>query len=160
MYVRCLSLRLYLDLPTYGLATRSYESLNTLSSFCNGLLEPLLLRSSLQDLRRSHARLCYSARQATLHSPLTPTPSLENDAMKYMWTLTDWISHYRDKPSEVEGFPQRSWHIEVWLVNEKGALVPATVFDRVTFHLHPSFGDRATQGMIGLISVISMTCLE
>ncbi|KXG47391.1 SAS complex, SAS5 subunit/transcription initiation factor IID, subunit 14 [Penicillium griseofulvum] len=50
-----------------------------------------------------------------------------------------------DKPSEVEGFPQRSWHIEVWLVNEKGALVPANIFDRVTYHLHPSFGERATQ---------------
>ncbi|EKV10566.1 Transcription initiation factor subunit (TAF30), putative [Penicillium digitatum PHI26] len=50
-----------------------------------------------------------------------------------------------DKPSEVEGFPQRSWHIEVWLVNEKGALVPANIFDKVTYHLHPSFGERATQ---------------
>ncbi|KAJ5747468.1 uncharacterized protein N7511_009164 [Penicillium nucicola] len=53
--------------------------------------------------------------------------------------------HIIDKPSEVEGFPQRSWHIEVWLVNDKGELVPANVFDKVTFHLHPSFGERATQ---------------
>lgn len=64
-------------------------------------------------------------------------------------TLADlgFSPHCRDKPSEVEGFPQRSWHIEVWLVNEKGALVPANLFDKVTYHLHPSFGERATQGM-------------
>ncbi|KAJ5783030.1 hypothetical protein N7457_004804 [Penicillium paradoxum] len=54
-----------------------------------------------------------------------------------------------DKPSEVEGFPQRSWHMELWLVSDKpenkGALIPANVFDKVTFNLHPSFGARATQ---------------
>lgn len=32
-------------------------------------------------------------------------------------------------------------------MNEKGALVPANLFDKVTYHLHPSFGERATQGM-------------
>ena len=32
-------------------------------------------------------------------------------------------------------------------MNEKGALVPANIFDKVTYHLHPSFGERATQGM-------------
>ncbi|KAJ5246192.1 hypothetical protein N7468_001175 [Penicillium chermesinum] len=53
--------------------------------------------------------------------------------------------HVIDKPSEVEGFPQRSWSIEVWLLNEKGEQVPANVFDKVTYHLHPSFGARATQ---------------
>ncbi|CAG8091658.1 unnamed protein product [Penicillium nalgiovense] len=61
-----------------------------------------------------------------------------------------------DKPSEVEGFPQRSWHIEVWLVNEKGALVPANLFDKVTYHLHPSFGERATQGMFWSLMVFSI----
>lgn len=34
-------------------------------------------------------------------------------------------------------------------MNEKGALVPANIFDKVTYHLHPSFGERATQGMFG-----------
>ncbi|KAJ5678008.1 Transcription initiation factor TFIID subunit 14 [Penicillium maclennaniae] len=50
-----------------------------------------------------------------------------------------------DKPSEVEGFPQREWSIEVYAVNEKGDLVPATLFDKVIYHLHPSFGSRAVQ---------------
>ncbi|KAJ5587369.1 uncharacterized protein N7459_003134 [Penicillium hispanicum] len=53
--------------------------------------------------------------------------------------------HIIDKPSEVEGFPQRSWSIEVWLVNDKGEQIPANLFDKVTYHLHPSFGSRATQ---------------
>ncbi|KAJ5101800.1 hypothetical protein NUU61_004022 [Penicillium alfredii] len=53
--------------------------------------------------------------------------------------------HIIDKPSEVEGFPQRSWSIEVWLVNDRGEMVPANLFDKVTYHLHPSFGARATQ---------------
>ncbi|KAJ5152334.1 hypothetical protein N7492_010629 [Penicillium capsulatum] len=53
--------------------------------------------------------------------------------------------HIIDKPSEVEGFPQRSWSIEVYLLNERGEQVPATLFDKVTYHLHPSFGPRATQ---------------
>lgn len=59
------------------------------------------------------------------------------------------ISHFypanSDKPSEVEGFPQREWWIEVYLVNDKGDLVPANLFDKVVYHLHPSFGPRATQ---------------
>ncbi|OJJ81372.1 putative transcription initiation factor subunit (TAF30) [Aspergillus glaucus CBS 516.65] len=47
--------------------------------------------------------------------------------------------------SGVEGFPLRSWSIEVYQVNEHGELVPANVFDKVTYTLHPSFGDRAVQ---------------
>ncbi|KAJ5939148.1 Transcription initiation factor TFIID subunit 14 [Penicillium verhagenii] len=53
--------------------------------------------------------------------------------------------HIIDKPSEVEGFPQRSWSIEVYVVNEKGEQIPANLFDKVTYHLHPSFGNRAIQ---------------
>lgn len=59
--------------------------------------------------------------------------------------LANMTTRYSDKPSEVEGYPQRSWSIEVYLVNDKGEQVPATLFDKVTYHLHPSFGDRAVQ---------------
>lgn len=38
-------------------------------------------------------------------------------------------------------------------MNEKGALVPANLFDKVTYHLHPSFGERATQGMFWSLMV-------
>jgi transcription initiation factor IIF auxiliary subunit len=53
--------------------------------------------------------------------------------------------HVVNKDSGVEGFPLRSWSIEIYLVNEHGEQVPANVFDKVTYTLHPSFGDRAVQ---------------
>ncbi|KAF2748894.1 hypothetical protein M011DRAFT_493650 [Sporormia fimetaria CBS 119925] len=42
-------------------------------------------------------------------------------------------------PSPMEGFPMRQWSIEVWLLGENGEEVPANVFDKVTYNLHPSF---------------------
>ncbi|MCJ1463529.1 hypothetical protein MMC07_002137 [Pseudocyphellaria aurata] len=50
-----------------------------------------------------------------------------------------------DKPSGVEGFPLRQWNIEIVLLNDHGEEVPATVFEKVTYKLHPSFDKRATQ---------------
>jgi hypothetical protein len=61
--------------------------------------------------------------------------------------LIDYVlCGYRNKDSGVEGFPLRSWSIEVYLINDHGEQVSANVFDKVTYKLHPSFGDRATQG--------------
>lgn len=54
--------------------------------------------------------------------------------------------HYRDKPSDFEGLPVRRWSIEVFLLNEHGEEIPATLFSQVTYTLHPSFGERAVQG--------------
>jgi hypothetical protein len=51
------------------------------------------------------------------------------------------------KDSGVEGYPLRLWSIEVYVLNENGEQVPATLFDKVTYKLHPSFDDRAIQGM-------------
>ncbi|KAB8270274.1 putative Ran-specific GTPase-activating protein 1 [Aspergillus minisclerotigenes] len=53
--------------------------------------------------------------------------------------------HVVNKDSGVEGFPLRAWSIEIYLVNDHGEQVPANVFDKVTYTLHPSFGDRAIQ---------------
>ncbi|KAL4890236.1 yeats family-domain-containing protein [Aspergillus ambiguus] len=53
--------------------------------------------------------------------------------------------HIVNKDSGVEGFPLRSWSIEIYLLNEHGDQVSANVFDKVTYTLHPSFGDRAIQ---------------
>ncbi|KAF2462099.1 yeats family-domain-containing protein [Lineolata rhizophorae] len=50
-----------------------------------------------------------------------------------------------DEPSQVEGFPMRAWNIELYLVNDAGEEVPANIFDKVTYKLHPSFEKRATQ---------------
>ncbi|KAL1966781.1 hypothetical protein VTN77DRAFT_3746 [Rasamsonia byssochlamydoides] len=49
------------------------------------------------------------------------------------------------KDSGVEGYPLRRWWIEIYLLNEHGEQVPANLFDKVTYRLHPSFGDRAVQ---------------
>ncbi|KAI1945153.1 transcription factor TFIIF complex subunit Tfg3 [Ophidiomyces ophidiicola] len=50
-----------------------------------------------------------------------------------------------DKASEYEGLPVRRWSIEVFLLNEHGEEIPATLFNEVTYTLHPSFGERAVQ---------------
>lgn len=54
---------------------------------------------------------------------------------------------HRNKDSGVEGFPLRAWSIEIYLLNEHGEQVPANVFDKVTYSLHPSFGDRYKQSL-------------
>ncbi|ODH53129.1 hypothetical protein GX48_00664 [Paracoccidioides brasiliensis] len=46
--------------------------------------------------------------------------------------------------SDVE-LPLRKWSIEVYLLNEHGEEIPAAMFDKVTYTLHPSFGPRAIQ---------------
>lgn len=39
----------------------------------------------------------------------------------------------------VEGFPVHRWSIEVVLLDAEGNEVPANIFDRVVYHLHPTF---------------------
>jgi transcription initiation factor IIF auxiliary subunit len=56
-------------------------------------------------------------------------------------------THSQGKDSGVEGFPLRSWSIEIYLLNENGEQVPANLFDKVVYRLHPSFGERANQSM-------------
>lgn len=62
------------------------------------------------------------------------------------WQLLNNNCGNSDKPSGVEGFPLRQWNIEIVLLNDHGDEVPATVFEKVTYKLHPSFDKRATQG--------------
>ena len=49
------------------------------------------------------------------------------------------------KDTGVAGFPQRAWSIEIHVLNEHGEPTPTSLFDKVTYRLHPSFGDRAVQ---------------
>ena len=51
----------------------------------------------------------------------------------------------RDKPSGVEGFPLRKWNIQLFLLNEHGEEIPATIFSKALYKLHPSFEKRANQ---------------
>jgi len=44
-----------------------------------------------------------------------------------------------------EGFPVRDWSIEVYLLDDKKNEIPATIFERVTYQLHASFGKKAKQ---------------
>ncbi|RAH39625.1 transcription factor TFIIF complex subunit [Aspergillus brunneoviolaceus CBS 621.78] len=53
--------------------------------------------------------------------------------------------HILNKDFSVETFSLQSWSIDFYLVNNYSELVPANVFDQVTYTLHPSFGPRAVQ---------------
>lgn len=41
----------------------------------------------------------------------------------------------------VENFPMRQWSIEIVLLDEEGKEIPATIFDKVVYHLHPTFAN-------------------
>ncbi|KAG0683223.1 hypothetical protein C6P42_001537 [Pichia californica] len=68
-------------------------------------------------------------------------------------------------------FPMREWSISVSLVNDKGVEVPATIFDKVTYALHPTFANPIRsikkppftikeQGWGGFDIPITMTLIE
>ncbi|KAK9453169.1 yeats family-domain-containing protein [Dipodascopsis uninucleata] len=44
-----------------------------------------------------------------------------------------------DVPPVSEGFPMRKWSVRVSLVGPNGEELPANVFDKVTYKLHPTF---------------------
>jgi len=45
-----------------------------------------------------------------------------------------------------EGYPFRNWSIEIYLLHETdGTLVPANVYEKAVYKLHPSFEKRAVQ---------------
>ncbi|KAE9974529.1 hypothetical protein EG327_008731 [Venturia inaequalis] len=44
-----------------------------------------------------------------------------------------------DVPEQVPGFPMRAWSIEIHLLDDQGQQVPANVFEKVMYELHPTF---------------------
>lgn len=50
-----------------------------------------------------------------------------------------------DEP-KVQQFPMRKWSIQVSMVGPDGKDMPANVFDKVTYKLHPTFANP-TRGM-------------
>ena len=40
----------------------------------------------------------------------------------------------------------REWKIEIFVKGEDGATLPATMYEKATYKLHPTFGEKATQG--------------
>lgn len=70
-----------------------------------------------------------------------------------------------------EGFPMRQWSIQITLLNESGKELPATIFEKVTYHLHPTFANPVRtfkklpfkieeQGWGGFDMAISLTLLD
>ncbi|PYI24891.1 transcription initiation factor subunit [Aspergillus indologenus CBS 114.80] len=53
--------------------------------------------------------------------------------------------HILNKDFGVETFSLQSWSIDFYLINNYSELVPANVFDQVTYTLHSSFSPRAVQ---------------
>lgn len=47
----------------------------------------------------------------------------------------------KDLPEAAEGFPMRKWTISIYLVGADGQNLPAIVFDKVTYKLHPTFAN-------------------
>ena len=48
-------------------------------------------------------------------------------------------THRPDLPPVSEGYPMREWSIRLFVVGPNGEELPATMFDRVTYRLHPTF---------------------
>ncbi|SCV03216.1 LAMI_0H06370g1_1 [Lachancea mirantina] len=46
-----------------------------------------------------------------------------------------------DVPPPVENFPMRKWNIEIYLLDEQGNEISASLFDKVVYHLHPTFAN-------------------
>ncbi|KAI9853564.1 MAG: hypothetical protein M1824_001089 [Vezdaea acicularis] len=49
------------------------------------------------------------------------------------------MQHTTDKPPEQEGFPMRAWSVEIRLLDNNGREMPANLFTKAVYHLHPSF---------------------
>lgn len=56
--------------------------------------------------------------------------------LKENYTDDAWCS---DKPAEMEGYPMKSWNIEIFLLDEQGNECKANCFTKAVYNLHPSF---------------------
>ncbi|ODV95935.1 hypothetical protein PACTADRAFT_49365 [Pachysolen tannophilus NRRL Y-2460] len=45
----------------------------------------------------------------------------------------------KDIPPIEEGFPMRTWSIQISMLDQQGKEIPANILDKVTYHLHPTF---------------------
>lgn len=94
------------------------------------------------------ATLNYHQLRSTQRSRNANTPSQVKRNLKIVTTQQVDTS----KPPVQEGFPMRNWSVEIFMVNEAdGSLMPATMYDKVTYNLHPSFGEKAKQGESDLL---------
>lgn len=89
--------------------------------------------------------LMISSGQTTSQADNTPTRQVRLRPVRKTTTHALTLLHSPKKDSGVEGFPLREWSIEIYLVDAAGNDIPATIFEKATYNLHPSFGDRQRQ---------------
>ena len=72
--------------------------------------------------------------------------------------LTKWVCR-EDIPAN-EGFPVRQWSIRVFVLGPDGEELAASLFDKVTYKLHPTFANP-TRGTVNplllLLSPLSLS---
>ncbi|KAH3902283.1 related to Transcription initiation factor TFIID subunit 14 [Saccharomycodes ludwigii] len=61
--------------------------------------------------------------------------------VEYVKRIVRVKTHQEIIPDEpyVQGFPVHKWSIEVCLLDSDGNEIPANIFDKVVYHLHPTF---------------------
>jgi hypothetical protein len=52
----------------------------------------------------------------------------------------------------------RAWSIEVWLLDDTGREIPATVFEKVVYNLHPTFERPKQSECATVIFLPAFTC--
>lgn len=77
--------------------------------------------------------------KATLFALLNSFPSYTMPVQRTVKVITTQ-EILKDEP-KVQAFHTRKWSIEIVLVGPNGQDLPATVFDKVTYKLHPTFQD-------------------
>ena len=92
-----------------------------------------------------------------VHAPPTHPPSRAPLILPQIKRTVKLITRQRpiSEPSPMEGFPMRSWSIEVWLVDDKGNEVVANCFEKAVYNLHPSF-EKNKQSTYTILSTIGL----
>lgn len=97
-------------------------------------------------LRRSSA----GSRSSPTRSPCTYCARLPRPA-PVLYASQQLTHSHSDGPSPVEGFPMRSWNIEIWLLDEQGNEVMPTVYEKAVYNLHPSFDKNKQSGCPAIV---------
>lgn len=55
------------------------------------------------------------------------------------WVANICVRPRSELPPVQEGYPMREWSIKIVVLGPNGEELPATMFDKVTYRLHPTF---------------------
>ncbi|KAM9921791.1 hypothetical protein OXX59_006277 [Metschnikowia pulcherrima] len=74
--------------------------------------------------------------------PVTSMSVYPTDSLSVKRTIRITTNQHilADVPA-VENYPMRQWSIEITMLNDVGAVVPANILDKVTYTLHPTFAN-------------------